>query len=295
MLSGEEKKRFIDKSKGLHREISESKTKLNSINGQKEEWFKKKEELKNHIREFIKKIKEIKEQEDKSYENIKLLKEERDKYNSEVKNLISKIKQLKNEKASAFKKYKLKIDPTHIQNKIEEIEKRLETEVSFENEKRLRKEVNKLKKAHEESREIVNIAENITKLSNEIKESKKKADEFHKQIIENSKQKQTHYTEFIALSRKVGDLRKEEEAAFQKFMEFKKQFSDVNAVLKNKLIELSKVNESLGKSDKELKEKKEETLKERIVERTKEVWDKFMSKKKLTTEDLIVLQGKEKE
>jgi len=293
MLNEKEKSELIEKIRLLKKEIAELRKKFGEFNRQKEFWFRKKEELKEKINQLIKNIKDIKVQNDKSHENIKFLKEQRNKYNSEVKNLIKIIKKLNNEKRYAFKKYKIKADPSQIQKKIEDIEKRLETEVNFENEKRLMKEINRLKNAYEESRKIRDILNNINRLSNEITESKKKADEFHGKIEEYQQNKES-YSDFIELSKEINETRKEEESAFQKFIDFKKQFIATNKLIREKNEEANKIGEILDRDKNEKKSKKEEATRNIILEKTKMIWEKFRSKKKLTREDLLVLQDKGK-
>ncbi len=293
MLDEKERKIIIEKSDVLKKEISEIKSKLSNLNKQKENWFGKKEGIKKEINKFIRDIKDIKAEKDISRENIRFLKEQRDKYNSEVKNLIKKIKKLDKEKAYAFKKYKINVDPSQIQKRIEDIEKRVETEVRFENEKRLMKEINKLKKVYDEGSEIRSLIDDMNKTSNEITDSKKKADEFHKKIREYPQNK-NDYGEFIELSKNVNELRKEEEETFQKFIDFKKQFLDVNNVLKSKINELNSLKQQLDKDVHEIKAKTEEIGRSRLIEKTKNVLDKLRLRKKLTTEDLLVFQENKK-
>ena len=88
--------------------IAELRVKLNSINKEKEVWFKKKEDLKLDINKLVSQIKEFKSKRDKANISVSELKKQRDTYNSQVKSLISQLKTLNKEKYSVLKKYNIK-------------------------------------------------------------------------------------------------------------------------------------------------------------------------------------------
>ena len=71
--------------KNLKKEIANLKTQLKQISNDKEEWFKKKEDLKKDIWALIEKIKSLKKGTDVSTAEAEKLKKERDAYNAEVK------------------------------------------------------------------------------------------------------------------------------------------------------------------------------------------------------------------
>jgi len=214
----------LENYKKVQADISQFKTRLNEINEKKEYWFKKKEDLKKELNELIQKIKEIKAEKDRKNVELQQLKEQRDKYNYEVQRLIKNIRNLNEEKSNAFKKYNIKVDPTKIQQKINELEKKVEIETNFDKEKKLMEEIKKLKKAYEETTEVRQIAEKAYHLEKEIRESKKKADEFHRKIQEITKD--TGYEVFMELSKKITELKKEQEDAFQRFIDHKNEYSN---------------------------------------------------------------------
>ena len=279
----------IENYKKVQADISQLKEKLHDINEKKEFWFKKKEDLKKELNILIQKIKEIKAEKDKKNIELQQQKEQRDKYNDEVHRLIKNIKNLNEEKASAFKKYNIKIDPTKIQQKINELEKKVGTETNFQKEKKLMEEIKKLKKSYEETAEVRQIAEKAHQLEKTIRESKKKADEFHRKIQEITRD--TGYEVFMELSRKITDIKKEQEDAFQKFIDHKNIYADANNNMKNKLDEFQVLRLVFSKDKEVRKIEKEEKQQSFIRDKIKAVEEKLRSKKKLTTEDLIALQG----
>ena len=151
------------------------------------------------------------------------------------------------------------------------------------------KRLNALKSIYKESK-IRELIEKIDKLNKQLKESNKKASEFHKKIIQTASDRDG-YASFILLSRKINDIRKEQENAFNKFIEYKKEFLGVNSRLKDNLAKSSIVQTSLNRIKEAEHRSREESIRQIIMEKTQHVLDKFKKKKKLTTEDLIILQG----
>jgi uncharacterized coiled-coil DUF342 family protein len=87
----------------------------------------------------------------------------------------------------------------------------------------------------------------------------------------------------MELSKKIFNLNKEQETAFEKFINFKKEFAKVGNLLKEKLLESKVIKDKLINEEQE----KNRMLKEKqknIVE------EKLKAKKKLTTEDLLAFR-----
>lgn len=279
----------IEEIKKISQEISQLKAEIAETSKQKEFWFRKKEDLKKEINESIKQIKQIKSEKDKSNIQIQELKKNRDNYNAEVHELIEKIKKLNTEKEKEFKKYNIKVDPSRIQAQINALEKRVETETNFNKEKKIMEQINRLKKSYTEFSNVIRIAEESKKLSNEVKASRKKANEFHKQVQELTKD--SSYQAFMDMSRKITELKKIQEAAFNKFIELKNKYLKLNKAYKAKLEEARPFKEHLEKEYKSVKQQQTEKQARILKQKTEQVEEKIKKKKKLTTEDLLVFQG----
>ncbi len=296
MFEKQKKLKLIKRWRILEKEISNLKNKLNDASENKESWFKKKEVLKKDINKLITKAKEIRVKKDNFNENVKKLKDQRNRYNREVGDLISKVGSLSRERSEALKKFNLGLSPSKIKDKIDALEQQIETEiVSFKTEQKIMKQIKKLKESYTKSSEIKNIMGKIDQFSGGINSSKKKADYFHKVIQEQAKLNQDGYEEFIGTSKKINALKFEQEQAFQKFLNFKRIFIQSNSLLKNKLIENSKLKQEYNRL-KELLEKKNKDKKSNKIleEKSKNVEEKLRKKQKLTTEDLLVFQEKER-
>ncbi|MCD4666238.1 hypothetical protein K8R47_00315, partial [archaeon] len=138
--------------------------------------------------------------------------------------------------------------------------------------------------------EVTSLLNKINEISKNIDEHKSKSEEFHKKLLQVSKDK--NYDEFITESKKINELKTKQEEAFKKFLDLKNQFTGLNDQLKDKLKESGEIRKKEEKEIKFVKEKKKKKEEKDLESKTKEVEEKLKTKKKLTTEDLIVLQGK---
>ena len=269
--------------------VSELWERLNDISKKKEFWFNKKEGLKKVLDDKIKSLKDFKSQKDQSNLEVQTLKEGRGKLNKNVKSLIERVKRLNKEKQKAYKKYKVRVDPEKIQAKINVLEDKIEIETSFEKEQKLMEEIRRLKKTYEEVSDVAKIAKDAQRLNKEIDESKAKADEFHKKIQGLMKDK--HYSNFMKLSNEIVRVKKEQDNAFQRFIDFKNKYNKVNRLFKESGKPLKHTKKELNKRHMLKKVEREAKTKEILKKKSKEVEEKVKKKKKLTTEDLIAFQG----
>ncbi len=278
-------KKHKERFDALVKEIDALRFKLNDVNQKKEFWFNQKEELKKEVTDLVTKAKDIRLGQVNLSEEVGALKIQRNAYNKEVSELISKIKTLYQQREEAIRKYDLRINPSKIKNKIEELEQRIETDVmSFKKEQKLMKHIKKLREYYHKSTEIQNIVNNIHQLSREIEESKAKSQEMHQKILDIAKQDQNGYTNFIESSQNVVQARTEQEKAFKKFLKLKRVFIETNDLLKVKLIEHGSIKRKLGKFNVDVEN-------EILKKKGEEIEEKLREKKKLTKEDLLAYQG----
>lgn len=265
---------------------------LNGLNQKKEEWFKKKEELKAQIGQTISQIKEAKSQNDTLNKDISEFKKNRDEFNSQVKALIARIKELNKQKDDMLAKAKFKGSPSEIKSRMDRLEQSLETQAySFDKEKKVMKEINALKKQYDSVKGVDAILKETNDVSRQITEAKKKGDEFHKKLRDNTSSNRESYEKFMKLSKGISKLKKTQEKAFNTFIKFKQEYADTSRALKEKLGLISGVHAAEGAERKKQKRDKKAEMSRQLRKRAQEVEEKFKKKKVLTTEDLITLQG----
>ncbi|MDD5331378.1 MAG: hypothetical protein PHE43_00965 [Candidatus Nanoarchaeia archaeon] len=282
----------MDKEKldSLKNEIKELKDKLNSINAEKETWFAKKEELKKVLAENITKAKAIQDKKKEIDKELKNIKKERDKFNAEVKIIAEELKKVSEEK----RKVRFDKEDKNIKETIERLELSIQTDVlSFSKEKATMVKLKELKDKLKKSNTQTNLNEKYINLRKDFKDKRKIANDFHSKLEE--LRNNESYSEFLKISKEINRIKKEQEDAFDNFIKFKKEFSILNNDLKEKLLQL-KVSQAeiprpqIIKRPKRVFEKREEPN-EFIEGRKREIEQKIKNKKKLTTEDLWILQG----
>jgi len=286
------KKEVFDEFNKHKREVIELKSSLNQINDQKEAWFKKKDEFGKQISKLIKQVKSDKEKRNEFTKKVKEDKKHREDYNTKIKKKIESAKKLNKEKTDLMTKHNITENPSNIASQIERLDTIIETEgVSFEKEKKLMKEINTLKKKQKESKKVNVVFEQSKGVSKEIDALKEKSEEFHKKVQSRAKESQEKHESVINLSKEIDELKKKEEDAFKKFIESKKKFVEVNDQLKEKLKLLGKSQSGVTKfkGDKEKKEKK--VVHDKLQSKKDAVEEKIAKGEKLTTEDLLIMQG----
>ncbi len=287
-----EKKELFGKLNGLKKEISELKVSLNQVDEQKEKWFRDKEAFSRKIKDLIKEIREDKAKRNSLTDEVKKHKEKRKELNEKSKSKISDILKINQKEKEVIRKHHIKGDPSAIRAEMDRLELRIETEVmSFDKEKGIMKQIKGLKKRLDESNGLNSILSKKSDLSKEIDILKKEAKEVHKMIQIVAKESQVKHESIIRGSKEIDELKKKEEEAFQKFIEFKKKFNEINDNLKDKLTEMGKINEKLGVYKEESRKKRKEKEDRMLKNQADILNEKIKKREKLTTDDLLMFQN----
>ncbi|MBU1203935.1 MAG: hypothetical protein KKG60_02610 [Nanoarchaeota archaeon] len=273
-------------------EIKELKLRLNSINKKKEEAFSKSQGTKKQLLELIRKIRGIKSEKEGVNVALEKLKEDRDKHNKQVKQLISDIKKLNQEKKNFPRGAGFEKDFSKIKKTIDALELKIETEaLSPEEEKKTMKKMKGLKKEYGSAGETILLVETANQLSKKIEEEKQLADKSHNELVSKRKGSKD-YSEFKEISKEITGLRLKQEKEFQGFLGFKKESQAISKELKEKIGRLTDIKKRERDLSKKREIRKKLNNQKILKEKTRQVEEKFKIKKKLTTEDLIILQGK---
>ena len=152
------------------------------------------------------------------------------------------------------------------------------------------KKLRDLKNKFREAKGISTVFEKMSGLSRSIDSLKKEAEEVHRRIQNRARESQIKHEEILALSKEIDDMKVKEEEAFQKFVQFKKQFNEINEQLKQKLREMSEIKEELDKHNLETKEEKRKKEEKFLKDKEDYVENKIKRGEKLTTEDFLIFQ-----
>ena len=273
----------------LKKEINSLAKRLQEVNQEKARKIKDRSSVRNEIKALLDSLKNLKNSGTGNFkEDLEKLRSQRDKCNEEVKKLSSELKELKNKKTELEKKSKISLhEPLKIKEKIDQLEKKVETEVvSFEKEKKIMDEIRRLKDIFKKSAEFFHINQQIDLVSKSMQEVRGAANSFHNSFINLVKSGRERSKQYKEIFRKLDFLRQHEEINKKEVSEVKKNIGAVNTELNTKLIEIGKTKIDIPKTSKQLEDEKILEEKTRIVE------EKLKNKVKLTTEDIIAYQGK---
>lgn len=284
-------KELVEELNNHRVEISKLKNTLNELDKEKELWFRKKNELSSKIKELIVKIKDDKSKRDSLTNEVKELKPKRDGINKEASAKLSGLDKLKKESAELAKSLDIKESPSRIKQAMEKLEFKIETDtVSFEKEKDLMKKIKELKKIYDKASIVSESNAKITELSGAARKIRKESNDIHQLIQEKAKQSQVMHEEILKISADIDKMKGEEEDAFRKFSQFKKQFHEVNTKLKEKLKSMNDVKSQLDRIFSDKKEKRKQEEESFLKSKEEAVNEKIRKGQKITTEDLLVFQ-----
>jgi uncharacterized coiled-coil DUF342 family protein len=305
-LEQQDSNKIIEDMKKSKEEVSALKEKLNALNVEKEAWFSKKGEISESIKKNISLIKELKDKRNECTNKVKELKRERDTLNAEITENIKKI--VTEKKATGVEKEApardsrdsrdrdRKNSPSRLKSEIEKIEFTLQTQpMGFDKEQKLRKEVKQMQKELDSIKGKHKVSDELKAISAQTNVLKKKANGIHKDIQKYAKESQDSHEKLITLSNEVDELKKQEEEAYNKFLESKTQFNNLSGELQSKSRNFNESKQKVDNVNYAEAKKRHQDDERTMKEKTKEVEEKISKRKKLTTEDLLVMQRGQKD
>jgi uncharacterized coiled-coil DUF342 family protein len=293
-MDEEERKKIIAEIDARRQELDILRAKLNALNVEKESWFDKKRAATRQIFDTSKDIHDAKGKRNTFTKQVKDSKQRRQELNTALKDKLAEMTKLQNEKQAITKKFGIRVDPSKIQQEIEQFEFRIETEgLPFSVEQAMMKRIAERKKVLEQAREVSDVFERIHKLNKELQKIRQKADETHKKVQSKAEMSQQFHENLVESSTEIKDLRAKEEEALKKFVELKGQWNEQNTLVKAKMDEINTLRAKLGDVAFEEKKKAKAAEHKKIAEKEQSVEDKIKKGMKLTTEDLLVYQARE--
>jgi len=275
-------------------EKKDDHSRLRELNAQKESLFSQRNAVSQKIRSLIGQIKTKKSERNLLTDSVKAQKDDRAKLSKEIRDKIDVIKALKEKlpKQAPSQVFKgPRESPGRIRAQIEELNRKIETEApSFEKEQKFMKMIKELKRQLDETEKRDEGSSEVRALSKEIDALKAKADSAHDEVQEKAKQSQALHEQILVWSKEVDELKKQEESLQSQFLTTKKEHDDLAV----KLGEMRVEREHKVRDNQQRQEAQEQARqKKRLSQRIEEVQEKIKKGEKLTTEDLIILQGSE--
>ncbi len=247
---------------------------------------KERDDLNENAREF-KKVRDelnasIKENLDKALK----YRDERDKINQEVR----KYKKLRDETNQELKKMEYasgRRDILKIQGEIDKLEKTIETKVLD-----MRKENELVKKVQDLSKTLSEMKED-EKVQTEAIALKEVSEAHHAKVVEFSDKAQETHESMLEYFKNIDEVRAKADLAHNQFIETRETASAKHEEVKTVLNEIRRKNKGLDKvKAKERNMESEKSKKKNMAEKeiARDIYEKFKEGKKLSTEELRLLQ-----
>ena len=254
--------------------ISQIADERESFNREAKEQRKIRDELNVELKENLAKAIEFRDQRNEINKEVEENKKARNQVNEQIKNL----------EWSSGKRDKIKLE-----NEIKKIDKIIETRVLD-----IKKENQLVKSANDLRKQLSDIKED-DKVKEEAQELKKQSEEYHAKVVELSEKAQEAHEQMLDYFRKTDEIRTAADAAHKKFIQARKSASAKHEDFKMVLSEIHVINKALGSNrSRKRKSNKSESSHAKGSREEKEkaeiIFDKFKNGKKLSTEELLLLQ-----
>lgn len=277
----------LEEKRARHNSDAERhKRQRDELNEKTREWADRRDQLNAQVRRLIEEANGKREMRDKLNAEVREVKSKRDEYNRKFNDLSDKVIDLKREKmprsGQSIRKYKAELRA---------LEKRHMTSVlSVEKERALVEEMGELsKKIKAMEKEMEQFTE-VKVAEQEAREAKDLAEGFHKQVSELAEKAQAEHDAMLKLYEEADKLRKEADDAQEKFIEAKLTADEEHRQHIDHIRQVHDFDKLISgirdKTRKARKEKDDDTAKREA----EEIFDKFKSGEKLSTEDIMVLQ-----
>ena len=284
MVKGKNVESIKPKLESLRKKIHELSSKLKELGQRKEKLYAEKKEIDKELNACIKSAKELREKKKEIDEKIKKLKSDREKLNKEIKSMFLKFKEIKQKIGKKPRGRKKRLTSEDIIKQIESMEFAIQTEaLNFDREKRYMERIKRLKAKLKEVKEEEARYKEFVSFKTQLKTKKLEADIAHARVQELANESSKLFKELTTYSEKI-DKAKKQRASLQRKLK----------LLKTRIEKLNQELEGLLKNWSEITKKAFTISRERslahLQKKAKEVMDKFKKKKRLTTEDILLLQ-----
>ena len=278
----EQKRNAINDDAEKHRRLRDD------LNKQTKEWVAKRDALNAQVRELVEEAGKHRTQRDELNQKVRESKVLRDEANQKVSQLTEEYRALKSDMPAQDKNQpsvkQLKKEFSDLENRQQtQVLKKGEEEAIVKRLKELDAQINEIEKNQEQSGDL-------REKSSALRAAKEEAEKCHKLVSEYAEKAQAEHDEMIKLYEQADSLRKQADEAQAKFIECKKAADEEH----KKHIEQIKSFHETDKDFAAIKNKQKAVRKKKTDAESKKAADdifaRFKSGDKLSTEDLMILQ-----
>lgn len=277
----------LEEKRARHNAEAERHKRLrDELNEKTREWADRRDELNAQVRKLIEQANQRRENRDRLNAEVKEAKAKRDEWNRKYAELSEKAMTLRREKmpksGQSIRKYKAELRALE--------KKHMTSVMSAEKEKALMKEMALLdSKIKEMEREIEQFTE-VKQAEKEAREAKEQAEMYHRKVSELAEKAQIEHDAMMKLYEEADRLKKEADAAQEKFIEAKLAADEQHREHIEHIRQVhdfDKIISGIRERSRKTRKEKDETSAKREAE---EIFERFKSGEKLSTEDIMILQ-----
>jgi uncharacterized coiled-coil DUF342 family protein len=277
----------LEDKRGRHNADAERHKRLrDELNDKTKEWAEKRDELNYKVRGLIEEANTKRESRDKLNSEVREAKALRDEWNRKFNDLSDTTMALRREKMPksglSIRKFKAELRALE--------KKHMTSVLSADKEKALMKEMSQLDaKIKGMEREIEQFSE-VKTAEKETREAKDNAENFHRKVSELAEKAQVEHDAMLKLYEEADELRKEADAAQEKFIESKLAADDEHREHIEQIRQVhdfDKLIAGIRDKGRKARREKDDTSAKKEAD---EIFEKFRSGEKLSTEDIMVLQ-----
>jgi len=277
----------LEEKRARHNADAERHKKLrDELNDKTKEWAERRDELNAQVRKLIDDANQKRESRDKLNAEVKEAKAKRDEWNRKFNDLSDKAMVLRREK---MPKSGLSIRKNKAE--LRALEKKHMTSVlSAEKEKALMKEMSMLDAKIKEMEREVEQFEEVKQAEKDTREAKDNAESFHRQVSELAEKAQSEHDSMLKLYEEADTLRKEADGAQDKFIEAKLAADEEHREHIEHIRQVhdfDKIISGIREKGKKSRRDKDDTS---VKKEAEEIFEKFKSGEKLSTDDIMILQ-----
>ncbi len=290
MLTESEITVLLKELESARAEVKTVKSQLHALDRKKEDIFREKRKVSSDIFSRIKDAKSYKDKRNSLTDVVKTSKLSREELEARVKELEELIRKLRDEKNTILNKLKIE-DPQELKRNIKKLEFKIETEaLSFDKEKELMKVVSKMKKQLDGAKGVHEIDNKLDVAFRELRQLRPELDMTRKIVQVSAKESQKQHSELIESSKEIDELKTREQKFEEGIGAIKAEMHTVNELLNAKISAMEEIKKKLSENNVQFKEDAERSMQQVLREKDQVVQEKIKTGKKLTTEDLLILQ-----
>ncbi|MCX8173728.1 MAG: phosphoserine phosphatase [Thermoplasmata archaeon] len=253
-----------------------------NLNAEAKRWVEERDRLNNEAKKLADAANEHKNKREEYNIKVKEEKLEREKWNKKTFEIADKIRMAKR------KKMPKNGDPiAKLKKELKELEfKQMTSVLSREKEEELIKSIARLQAEIRKREKEIEEDEEIKALTKEYEQAKEAAERHHKLVNEYAEIAQREHEKMVELFSRADDLRRQADEAQEKFVKAKLEADEAHRKHVDKIREIHDIEKMVHA----LKQKTKKEAKTDADKQAEEIYQKLMSGKKITTEELIILQ-----